>query len=171
MTVRFTRSDYDRLPEGFRAQLIDGALLKDEAPTYGHQALVMRLLLMLASRVDPARVVPAPSDVGIDEFNVYQPDVLVLRTLPPDDVSDVGIPLLAIEVLSPSTARRDRGVKRRRLLKAGVEEVWLVDRKSRTVERHDVMGACVVSGNEILESNAVPGFSISPARLFGPTST
>jgi len=106
--------------------------------------------------------------VGIDEWNVYQPDVLVLRTPPSFEVHDVGIPLLAIEVLSPSTARRDRGVKRRRLLAAGVEEVWIVDPVAKTVEVFDRAGSRSATGNESLYSSAVPGFVVVPSRLFAP---
>lgn len=167
MPTAFTRADYDRLPEGFPAQLIEGLLVKEPAPTYGHQALVLELALRLVARVGRPLVVTAPSDVVLDDHNVYQPDVLVLRAIPPLHVRDVGIPLLAIEVLSSSTARHDRRVKRKHLLAAGVEEVWIVDPRRRTVEVDDATGHRVASGEETLSSSAVPGFSLTPSTLFG----
>lgn len=167
MSTAFTRADYDRLPEGFPAQLIEGFLVKQPAPTYGHQALIMEIVSKLLALVPKGLLVTAPSDVVLDELNVYQPDVLVLRAIPPSQVRDVGVPLLAIEVLSPSTARRDRRVKRKHLLAAGVAEVWIVDPATRTVELDDATGHRFASGDEPLASSAVPGFALTPATLFG----
>lgn len=67
-----------------------------------------------------------------------QPDLFVVRR--PANVrlarwSDVGVPVLAIEFLSPSTAARDRGAKRRIYQQAGVAEYWIVDLDARLVER------------------------------------
>ncbi len=168
MKAQFTRSDYDRLPEGFPAQLVEGLLVKEPAPTYGHMCFQSRLLARLTALVGPERALPAPSDVGIDEFNVYQPDLLVLRTPPSFEVRDVGIPMLAVEILSPSTARRDRMVKRRRLLAAGVEEVWIVDPAAKSVEVYDASGVRVATGSETIASRALPGFTVVPAELFAP---
>lgn len=166
MQPRFTRTDYNRLPEGFPAQLVSGFLVKDPSPTYGHQVFAGTLYTRLAHLVGNQRAVMAPCDVGIDEFNVYQPDVLVLRDIPSYDVCDVGIPLLAIEVLSPSTARRDREVKRRKMIAAGVAEVWIVDPVAKTVEMHTNAGSRVAVGDDVLRSDAVPGFEVGPSALF-----
>lgn len=168
VSARYTRSDYNRLPEGFPAQLVDGFLVKEPAPTYGHQAFASRLHAQLVTLVGTDLALMAPCDVGIDEFNVYQPDVLVLKSAPSFDVHDVGIPRLAIEVLSPSTARRDREVKRRKLLAAGVEEVWIVDPATKTVERHTGDSCQVARGDEALRSTAISGFEVVPSRLFAP---
>lgn len=169
MYAKFNRADYDRLPEGFPAELIGGALVKEEAPTYGHQRIENRILTALVALVGVDRALPAPVDVGIDEWNVFQPDIVVLRQLPVDDEArDLGIPLLAVEVLSPSTARRDRGVKCRRMLRAGVAEVWIVDRAVGLVECHDAEGGRTAVGDAPLASRAVPGFILTPATLFSP---
>jgi len=165
---RFTRADYDRLPEGFPAELVHGHLVREPAPTYGHQVFGSRLHATLVALVGTDRALLAPCDVGIDEWNVYQPDVLVLRHIPPLDAHDVGIPLLAIEVLSPSTARRDREIKRRKLIEAGVAEVWIVDPATKTVELHTATGRRVVEGDEALRSAVVEGFEVVPNVLFAP---
>ncbi len=166
--VQFTRADWDRLPEGFPAQLVGGMLVKEASPNYGHVRVESRILAMLSTLLSRDRVLPAPADVAIDEYNVFQPDVVVVREIPSDDAHDVGIPLLVVEVVSPSTARRDRGVKRRRLLAAGVEEVWIVDREAGTVEVYDASGCRVATGEEAIASHAVPGFEVVPSRLFAP---
>ena len=53
----------------------------------------------------------------------------------PKNWEEYGIPLLVVEVLSPSTARYDRLVKRHRYQRAGTREYWIVDPDARLVER------------------------------------
>ena len=99
MQQPFTQVDWERLPEGFPAQLIQGQLVKEPAPTYRHQRLAARVRFALLSLLGPDRVPDTPSDVAVDHENVFQPDVVVLRA-PADDASHyVGVPLLAVEVL------------------------------------------------------------------------
>jgi Uma2 family endonuclease len=168
VTVPFTRADYERLPEGFPAQLVEGELVRDPAPTYGHQWTILALLHLVEHLVRPGLVVLPPIDVGIDNENVYQPDLVVLRQRPPPDVHDVGIPWIAFEVLSPSTSRRDRRVKTPRLVAAGVAEVWLVDLDSPSVEVHDAHGVRTARGDESIASHVLPGLSIVPSALLPP---
>jgi Uma2 family endonuclease len=165
---RFTRADYNRLPEGFPAQLVDGFLFKEPSPTYGHQVFTGTLYAQLVALVGRKRAVVAPCDVAIDDANVYQPDVLVLEHPPAYDSHEVGIPILAIEVLSPSTARRDRVVKRRRMIAAGVAEVWIVDPTAKSVELHTRAGRRTAEGDDVLRSDAVKGFEVVPNALFAP---
>ena len=168
MSALFTRADYDCLPEGFPAQLIEGDLVRDPAPTYGHQRFESRIFERLAALVGPDLALTSPVDVGIDKFNVYQPDLVVLRE-PADDMrSDVGLPLLAIEVLSPATERNDRRIKRHRLLAAGVREVWLVDAARHEIECWDENGGRSAGAGASLTSRALSGFSLAPDELFTP---
>ena len=170
MSSMFTRSDYDRLPEGFPVQLIEGQLVREPSPTFGHQQIVLDIALEFRRLVGRGRVVTAPADVPVDDWNVYQPDVVVLPADLPEDAKDVGIPLVALEVLSPSTESRDRRVKRIRLIDAGVEEVWLIDPRNRVIERYDRERYRDVpqrtSGDEEIRSAAVPGFALRPNALF-----
>jgi len=168
MHVPYTRANYDRLPEGFPAQLIEGCLVKEPSPTCRHQRLETRILMQLVALVGPDRALPVPADVGLDEHNVYQPDVVVLRQIPDDASSDVGIPLLAVEVFSLTSRRRDREVKTGHLLAAGVEEVWLVDGDLDTLEVHRPDGVETARGETGLRSRALPGFLLVPEELFRP---
>lgn len=165
-TGAFTRADYECLPEGFPAQLVNGWLVKEPSPTYGHQTIALRLCRRFAGLVPDDLVVMAPCDVVIDEKNVFQPDVVVLRARAHWNRSDVGIPRLAIEVLSPTSARRDRARKTPRLLAAGVDEVWLVDPATESIEVIDRDGRREASGDESIVSRAVPGFEVVPRELF-----
>jgi Uma2 family endonuclease len=88
--------------------------------------------------------------------------VLVLREseLPGPDARDVRRALVVAEILSPSTAARDRGVKVETYLARGVEEVWLLDPATETVEiRRKGKGGGAGEG-----SRALPGFD--PAAVF-----
>jgi Uma2 family endonuclease len=165
VTTRFTRADYMALPEGYPAELVRGSLVRTPAPRYGHQRAVGRLHRVLCGIVDPDRVVMSPIDVFVDDLNVLQPDVAVLRDVPSRDAAEIGIPLLVVEVLSPSTERRDRESKRRVYLRAGVEEVWLVDPDRETIDVWRKEGVESFAPDEVAASRTIAGFSISGRSL------
>ena len=130
------------LPEdGQRHELLDGVHVVTPAPAYGHQDVLMRLTSMLLKAVEHRpglKLLASPADIVLGPKTLVQPDLFVLRidpARPPRSWKDVGVPLLAIEVLSPSTAPRDRGAKRRIYQRAGVSEYWVVDTDAALVER------------------------------------
>jgi Uma2 family endonuclease len=166
VTELFTRRDYLQLPEGFPAQLVEGFLVKDPSPTYGHQWVVGEILVALYAALPRPLVRPGPVDVPIDEHNVYVPDVAVYAVRPPDAVGGTLVPRVVFEILSPSTASRDRDVKRRRYLDAGVEEVWLVDAAAKAFEVHRRDGSTTARGAEAAHSAAIPGFAPVPDAFF-----
>jgi Uma2 family endonuclease len=161
---RFTVQDYAALPEGFPAQLIDGFLVK-ETPLYGHQRTASLIHFRLSSLLHPCRVLPSPAGVTIDEFNVFHPDVAVYDAPPPVDERRTVVPTLVVEVLSPSTRRRDREVKCRRYLRVGVEEVWLVDAAEGVVEVHSHDAVRSARGADPVASRVVPGFELRASEL------
>jgi Uma2 family endonuclease len=124
-----TRADLEDLPDdGHRYELIDGVLIVSPGPELPHQDMVGNLHLLLRAGC-PAhlKVILAPFAVALSEDTEVQPDLLVaprtqftLKELP-------GPPLLAVEVLSPSTRRIDLLLKRDRLQSAGCRSYWLVD--------------------------------------------
>ncbi len=170
MTVLFTRKDFEALPEDLSVQLLDGVLVKEPTPTFGHQRLQSCILLALQQIVGPDHVLAAPIGVLVDEINVFEPDIVVLGAgpdeLPHDDAQYVGVPLIVFEVLSPSTRRCDREYKPRRYLGLGVKEVWLVDDENQSIEVLDFDGARVAVNDDIARSRCVEGFELVPSRLF-----
>jgi Uma2 family endonuclease len=161
---KFTRTDFHQLPEGFRAELIDGELVKMTVPTWGHQRLVSEIYEVLVA----VGAVAAPGPVGfdVDEFNILVPDVVAVATEPSDETLSITEALAVFEVLSPSTAVRDRKVKVDLYLEAGVREVWLVDPKSETIAVHQARESKVYADDDVAESRAIPGFRLVPATLF-----
>lgn len=100
----FTKAEWDLLPEGFPAQLVEGWLVREPAPTYGHQRTVSRILFALLTCA-PARCALAPCiGVFVDDQNVYIPDAMVLHEIIHDEDRDVHSARLVFEGLSP-TAR------------------------------------------------------------------
>ena len=130
------------LPEdGNRYEVVDGELLVTPSPTFHHQDAI----LALAQRLDPyvrssgtAYLSISPADLELDERTLVQPDLFVFE-LPggrrPEHWKDIRNILLAVEVLSPTTAHADRQVKRRRYQRHDIPEYWIVDLDSRLVER------------------------------------
>ena len=130
------------LPEdGLRHELLDGEHVVTPAPAYPHQAVLHRFEMALGAAVDASgtlAVLPSPADIRVGPRTLVQPDLFVFRKEaghPVREWSEVGVPVLAIEFLSPSTAARDRGTKRRIYQRAGVAEYWIVDTDARMVER------------------------------------
>ncbi len=131
------------LPEdGMRHELLAGEHVVTPSPALIHQWILGELFSALLSFLSGSanlRAMSSPADIRLElRDTVVQPDLFVFRTEggnPPADWSAVGIPVLAIEVLSPGTASRDRGKKRELYQRAGVSEYWIVDPDARLVER------------------------------------
>jgi Uma2 family endonuclease len=125
----FTRADLDVMPDdGNRYELVDGALIVTPAPSWQHQAAVVNLTLRLTSQCPPDLCVfVAPLDVVYDDDTVLQPDVLVVRRSDLGERNLEGQPMLAAEVLSPSTRHVDLAFKRARYEAAGCPSYWVID--------------------------------------------
>ena len=124
-----TRADLEAMPDdGHRYELIDGVLIVSPAPRIRHQRVAGRLYKALdQARSDDLEVFFAPVDVVLAEDTVIQPDLLVA---PIDAFTDRDLPtapLLAVEVLSPSTRGVDLLLKKERLQRAGCAHYWVVD--------------------------------------------
>lgn len=126
-----TRDDLERLrstEDGLRYELIDGSIVVTPAPGRWHQTAVLRLAMIL-DQARPASMVVmlAPFDVHLADDTAVQPDVLVARR---DELTDTDLPaapVLAVEVLSPSTRHIDLRLKQERYLRAGCPSYWVVD--------------------------------------------
>ena len=130
-----TRADLEDLPDdGHRYELIDGVLLVSPGPQLPHQDMVGNLHLLLRSGCPShLKVVLAPFAVALSDDTEVQPDLLVAARTQFTRKELPGPPLLAVEVLSPSTRRIDLLLKRDRLQSAGVASYWLVDPEGPSV--------------------------------------
>ena len=167
-----TRADLDALPDdGLRHELIDGQFVMSPAPGIDHQTIAGSLYWMLRNvvRGTELKVLAAPCDVVLGP-NVVQPDV-VLAARRDYSADDLPVPpILAVEVLSPSTARRDRGRKRELYAEAGVAHYWIVDPEVPSVTTYQLVDGAYtetahVTGDDTLTVEQPVALRLTPAEL------
>ena len=129
VTHPFTVSDLEGMPDdGRRYELIDGELLVSPAPGWAHQGATLALGYVLYQACPASmRVLVAPFAVRRDEYNEVQPDVLVARY---EDLTEQCLPrapLLAGEVISPTSRLRDASLKKAVYARLGTPSYWLID--------------------------------------------
>lgn len=133
VSPRINLQEYQQLPETLTpTELIDGVVITMPSPKKEHQDIIVALVLVLNMLMKSGKIVVAPMDVILDDYNIVQPDVFWIRgddslCQPSADGYYDGAPDLVCEVLSPTTALRDRGDKFSLYEKHGVREYWLVD--------------------------------------------
>jgi len=139
---QITWQDVQQLPDdGHRHEAIEGELYVTAAPTSRHQRISMRLTLLLNRLlVEPGHGELFCAPIGV-EFPTtqegVQPDIVFVSRARRGIIVDEGIqgaPDLVIEILSPTTAHRDRGVKRKLYERQGVIQYWIVDLEAEVVE-------------------------------------
>ena len=139
---QITWQDVQQLPDdGNRYEAIEGELYVTPAPTLRHQRISRRLFLALHELLgDPGHgeLFYAPTGVEFPATEEgVQPDLVFVSNERRGILTDRwirGAPDLVIEILSPTTAHRDRGVKRKLYERQGVEQYWIADPDSATVE-------------------------------------
>ena len=136
---RFTHADYVTWPENERWELIDGRPYDmTPAPSTRHQMVLGNFFRILSAALEgaPCKCFVAPTDVVLSEYDVVQPDVLVVCDRAKiTDANIQGAPDLVIEVASPATGLKDKREKKNLYEKHGVREYILVDPGLRCVER------------------------------------
>ncbi|MFQ5843867.1 MAG: Uma2 family endonuclease [Planctomycetota bacterium] len=173
LRVRFNREDLEQLSEHQRAELHEGDLVMIPSPDPWHGKLTLDLasrLRELLGAGEAYRVLVAPVDVVVDDENVVQPDVLVLPegTVVTKPRWEIPSPIWVAEVLSPKTAKRDRGIKLRIYRRAGVREAWLVDPAPQTIEVHDLSArqSRTYAAGASAASAALQGFEVAVDDFF-----
>ena len=137
----WTADDVRALPDdGNRYEVIDGELFVTPAPSWLHQRGVIELLLLVRPYADRCGLdtYVAPAEVAFSARRSVEPDLFVLPLFNGRRVArfeDVKRLILAVEVISPSTARADRYKKRVLYQSEAVPEYWIVDADARFVER------------------------------------
>lgn len=182
--VRLTYDDFLLFPEdGKRHELIDAVHYVTAAPTVGHQELLGRLYLaignFLVGRRHLGRVFLSPLAVVLSYYDVVEPDLLFVAGDQQDILTETNVqgpPALVVEILSPSTRRRDEGIKRKLFEEKGIREYWIVDPKGLriTVFRRNDAGQfprLIELGTgqaSRLETPLLPGVALSIDDLFAP---
>ncbi len=177
---RKTVADFMALGEGPPfAELIDGEIVMAPSPFRNHQQLVQQLYFLIRTHLESSPVGElylSPFDIHFGERDVLCPDLCFFSQERLHLLSDrgaEGAPDLVIEVLSPSTARRDRKVKREIYARHGVKELWLANPDAETIEvfdfskRQDEPVAVLENGTHpIIATELLPGLGLPLSKAF-----
>ena len=175
--IKFTYDDYLNTPEDKRYELLNGDLVALPSPEEFHQRISILLgskLFLFTSEHSLGRIYHAPFDVVLSNTDVVQPDLIFVSNERADIITPAniqGAPDLVVEILSPSTATRDKTFKRSLYARHGITEYWMVDltEKNITVLRLDKRGFEVVDTygeGETLTSPTLQGFTLSLDDIF-----
>jgi len=169
----FRREDYEALPDEPRCELIFGRFYLSPSPSPLHQAvalLLWRRLHEIAVRTG-GLALAAPLDIAFAVHSVVQPDVLYFtaarRGVARNRIE--GAPDLVVEVLSPGTARRDRGEKLALYAGSSAREYWVVDPLERQIEfmvNEDGRFVVVLPEGGEYHSKALPELHLDLAELW-----
>ncbi|MBQ2450806.1 MAG: Uma2 family endonuclease [Lachnospiraceae bacterium] len=136
----YTLEDIYALPDGKRAELLDGQIYNMAPPSRVHQEIVQFMTKNIGYHIDKkngsCKVYPAPFAVFLtkDNSNYVEPDVSVICDKDKlDERGCNGAPDWIIEVISPSSKRMDRSIKLFKYRSAGVREYWMIDPNKNTV--------------------------------------
>ena len=169
-----TADDLLRLPDdGFTNELYEGVLVQTMTSP-GHGALCHRLSVELGIY---ARAAQYPNQIvqnslfdltqpGEAVRTVLAPDLAIMRTsAPPAWNVPADIPLLAVEVASPTQSLAELAIKAQRYRNVGVAEVWLIDPKQRVIEVWTAAETTRLTESDLLTTPLLPGFSVAVAAL------
>lgn len=173
------RQFYAEIPDGAKWEFINGELIMHSPDMVRHMAVRRNLESLLWNHVNLHRLGTVLAEKALCVFprNDFMPDVIFFgpekaATLQPKQLR-LPVPDLACEILSDSTAGRDRGVKFRDYEAHGVAEYWLVDADAETLEQFLLRDGAyeleLKSANGRVRSRAVLDFEIPIRALFDPT--
>ncbi len=174
--TRLTTEEFFKLyPEESRLELIDGEVYEMPAPTPKHQRIVRKLVSAIGSYVDRnslGDVYPSPIDVVFSPENVLQPDVVYVSDLSMVKDRIYGSPDLIIEIVSPSSLKRDLTDKMKLYEKHGVKEYWLVFPLEKTImvyelkdNSYELLSYATEKGK--VKSKVLEGFEMEVEEVFG----
>ena len=176
--IKFTYRDYKGLPESEtkRYELLEGELVMVPSPSTYHQRISRKLEFLLENFVEKNKlgeVLYAPLDVHLGE-DVVQPDILFVSKVRSEIISEEeiqGAPDLVIEILSRTTAERDRTYKKTLYARHRVCEYWMVDPKEKTIAVMTLGKAGFESSGtygkmDTLKSPIFPALSIKVSQIF-----
>lgn len=173
-----TYEDYYRLDDDRRYEVIGGELFLVPSPNVFHQQISIRLSTLLYNYVfenNLGLLLEAPMDVCFTSEDIVQPDIIFISRERQDIVSEAniqGAPDLIIEILSSTTARRDRTKKKDLYARHGVKELWIIHPVTQTIEVFTLEGESYkepifyTRRNDKVFSLVLPELKIKPSDIF-----
>lgn len=156
----YTIDDIYALPDGERAELIDGQIYYMAPPGRTHQKISWKLHQAIGNYIDrkngECEVYAAPFAVFLnqDDINYIEPDISVIcDTSKLDEKGCHGAPDWIIEVVSPGSKRMDYYIKLFQYRTAGVKEYWIADYEKNAITVYDFQHE---TGNDYTFSDKIP---------------
>jgi Uma2 family endonuclease len=173
----WTEEDYFKLPETNRIiELSEGRLIISPSPTPRHQRISGNLFPLIRNYVKSnslGEVCYSPLDVRLWKGKIRQPDIAFMSKEHKERITEElwGIPDLVVEILSESTAKRDKGKKYREYQKAGIPEYWIVDPFQQTIDIYTLENKAYTllgkyGAGEIAYSKLLAGFQVAVNSVF-----
>jgi Uma2 family endonuclease len=170
-----TYDHYAALDDGNRYELVDGQLeLMSPAPTVSHQVISFQIQKHIAHTCEKDYLILyAPVDLILSPTEVRQPDLVLIQRSRLHIISKRGIegaPDLVVEILSPSTRRRDKIGKLKTYAKYQIPEYWIVEPESGTLEQYQCVDGIyqltdIYSGEEVVGSIHIPCVSFTMEEI------
>jgi Uma2 family endonuclease len=178
---KYEQFRYMEIPDGDTHiyELLNGEIVKRASPKHLHQNLSAELFGFIFVHVKQnklGKLYLAPFDVVLDDKNVPQPDIIFISK-ERDFIIDpngpiIGAPDLIIEIISPGTARVDRGDKKDPYERFQVKEYWIADPRNASIEvynlvdgRYKLVSYAAIQGE--IESKVLPGLGLNVEVVFG----
>ena len=140
----YTVEDYMNTPEDMRLELIDGVIYDMATPTIIHQIIGFELCKVIRDYIQKKKgnCIPIVSPVSVqldcDDKTILEPDVVVVCDRDKFKNGIIfGAPDFVVEVLSPSTRKKDLTIKHFKYMNAGVREYWIIDPVKKNIVVYD----------------------------------
>lgn len=137
---KYTLDDYYAIPDERRVELIDGVFYEMLTPSYAHQCFIREICAKIDRYIRDNRgnceLLVSPLDIQLDcdNYTMVQPDIMILCDQKKiTNRCIIGAPDFIIEILSPSTRKKDMTIKLAKYRKAGVREYWMIDIEKESI--------------------------------------
>ncbi len=170
-----TYEDYAAIDDGNRYELASGQLeLMSPAPSVTHEMISIELIKTISRSCESDYIIlSAPVDVILSSIDVRQPDIVLISRKRISIISNRGIegpPDLVVEILSPSTLKRDKIDKVKIYARYNIPEFWIIDpilgileQYLLTDNRYELID--IFQNNEVVTSPNVPCISFTMAEI------
>ena len=174
---KITYADYLKIDDNNRYEIFNGELLMVPAPSTDHQEISRNIGFLVWSFVKQkglGKVFNAPVDVVFDDDEVFQPDIVFIKSESQSIIGKnaiQGVPDLIVEIVSPSSTFYDTIEKKDIYRKYGVKEYWIIFPDEKIIEvlsleKGEYLEFCKSKKEGIVKSKILEGLEINSKDVF-----
>ena len=172
----WTYDDYLKLNDDKRYEIIKGRLVEMAGASFEHQDVLTIILMKMrefCDRNNLGKVIPSPFDVVLNDENVVQPDIVFISNEKLHLIKNslFGVPDLVVEVVSDSSEKKDKIIKKKLYEKFRVKEYWIVEPNKKKIRVYVIKNNryslyCSSRIKEKIRSKVLEGFEIDLKEVF-----